>query len=176
VSVLRVHLGLGSNLGDRRAMLQAAVDGLAGRGVTAVASSSTYETDPVGDVLDQPAFLNACVAVETELGDPEALLDAVKEVERELGRTTSGPDYVRHGPRAIDVDVLLAGDLSFHSERLSVPHPGVLQRRFVLIPLLELDLELTTPDGVRLADALAALPVTEGVRRAGAPLALRPAR
>jgi 2-amino-4-hydroxy-6-hydroxymethyldihydropteridine diphosphokinase len=137
-----------------------------------VASSSTYETDPVGEILDQPAFLNACVVAESAVADPEALLGVVKEVERELGRTTSGPEYVRHGPRAIDVDVLLAGDRAHRSERLSVPHPALLQRRFVLIPLLELDLALTTPDGVRLADALAALPVTEGVRRAGPPLAL----
>jgi 2-amino-4-hydroxy-6-hydroxymethyldihydropteridine diphosphokinase len=172
VSALRVHLGLGSNLGDRRAQLQAAVDGLASRGVTVVASSSTYETDPVGEVLDQPVFLNACVAAETGIEAPEALLDAVKDVERELGRTTSGPGYVRHGPRAIDVDVLLAGALAFRSERLSVPHPALLQRRFVLIPLLELDFALATPHGVRLADALAVLPVTEGVRRAGAPLTL----
>jgi 2-amino-4-hydroxy-6-hydroxymethyldihydropteridine diphosphokinase len=166
------HLGLGSNVGDRRAMLQAAVEGLVARRVTVVASSSTYETDPVGEILDQPVFLNACVAAETAIEDPEALLDAVKDVERELGRATSGPGYVRHGPRAIDVDVLLAGDRVLRSDRLSVPHPALLARRFVLIPLLELDFELATPDGVRLADALAALPVTEGVRRAGAPLAL----
>jgi 2-amino-4-hydroxy-6-hydroxymethyldihydropteridine diphosphokinase len=172
VSAVRVHLGLGCNLGDRRAQLQAAVDGLASRGVTVVASSSTYETDPVGEVLDQPVFLNACVAAETDIEAPEALLDAVKDVERELGRTTSGPGYVRHGPRAIDVDVLLAGALAFRSERLSVPHVALLQRRFVLIPLLELDFALATPHGVRLADALAVLPVTEGVRRAGAPLTL----
>jgi 2-amino-4-hydroxy-6-hydroxymethyldihydropteridine diphosphokinase len=169
---VRVHLGLGSNVGDRRAMLQTAVDGLAARDVVTVASSSTYETDPVGEILDQPAFLNACVVAESAIADPEALLDAVKDVERALGRTTSGPEYVRHGPRAIDVDVLLAGDRPYRSARLSVPHPALLERRFVLIPLLELDLELTTPDGVRLADALAALPVTEGVRRAGAPLAV----
>jgi 2-amino-4-hydroxy-6-hydroxymethyldihydropteridine diphosphokinase len=169
---VRVHLGLGSNVGDRRALLQGAVDGLAARGVVTVASSSTYETDPVGEILDQPAFLNACVVAESAVADPEALLGVVKEVERELGRTTSGPEYVRHGPRAIDVDVLLAGDRAHRSERLSVPHPALLERRFVLIPLLELDFALTTPDGVRLADALAALPVTEGVRRAGPPLAL----
>jgi 2-amino-4-hydroxy-6-hydroxymethyldihydropteridine diphosphokinase len=171
---MTAHLGLGSNLGDRRAMLQAAADALAVRGVVAVASSSTYETDPVGDVLDQPAFLNACLAVKTDL-EPEALLDAVKEVERDLGRSTDGPEYIRHGPRPIDVDVLLAGGRAHRSERLAVPHPALLERRFVLIPLLEIDFTLVTPAGVRLSDALAALPVTEGVRREGAPLAL-PAR
>jgi len=165
------HLGLGSNLGDRRARLQAAVDGLAARGVRVTASSSTYETDPVGEVLDQPAFLNACVAIETELG-PEALLDAAKDVEREAGRLTDtgAPGYVRHGPRALDVDVLLLGDVTHRSERLVVPHPALLERRFVLIPLLELDFALAAPGGAALADALAALPVTDGVRRAGPPL------
>ncbi len=167
------HLGLGSNLGDRRAHLQAAVDALAEHGVRAVASSSTYETDPVGDVLDQPAFLNACVAAETALG-PEALLDAVKAVERALGRVTEGPGYVHHGPRPIDVDILLHAGGEHRSARLTVPHAALLQRRFVLIPLLELDFALATPAGTRLADALAVLPVTEGVRRAGAPLALPP--
>ncbi len=165
------HLGLGSNLGDRRALLQAAVDGLAERGVVATASSSTYETDPVGDVLDQPAFLNACLAVQTAL-EPDALLDAAKAVERALGRRTEGPGYVHHGPRPIDVDVLLYDGRAHRSERLTVPHPGLLERRFVLIPLLELDFDLALPDGARLADALAALPVTEGVRRAGPPLRL----
>lgn len=171
MSDARAYLGLGANLGDRRAQLQAAVDGLAERGVLTVASSSTYETDPVGDILDQPAFLNACVAVEAEL-DVEALLTACKDVERAMGRVTEGPEYVRHGPRPIDVDVLLAFGREHASERLTVPHPGLLERRFVLIPLLELDFALATPGGVALADALAALPVTEGVRREGPPLTL----
>jgi 2-amino-4-hydroxy-6-hydroxymethyldihydropteridine diphosphokinase len=165
------HLGLGSNLGDRRALLQAGLGGLAERGVVAVASSSTYETDPVGEILDQPAFLNACLTVETTL-EPDALLDAAKAVERALGRSTDGPGYVRHGPRPIDVDVLLYDGRTHRSERLTVPHPGLLERRFVLIPLLELDFTLALPDGARLSDALAALPVTEGVRRAGPPLRL----
>jgi 2-amino-4-hydroxy-6-hydroxymethyldihydropteridine diphosphokinase len=167
------YLGLGSNLGDRRAALQAAVDGLARRGVRSLASSATYETDPVGDVLDQPAFLNACVAIATTLA-PEALLAAVKDVEAELGRETdtASPGYVHHGPRPVDVDVLLLGDVPHASPRLVVPHPALLVRRFVLIPLLELDFDLATPDGVRLADALAVLPVSEGVRRAGPPLAV----
>jgi 2-amino-4-hydroxy-6-hydroxymethyldihydropteridine diphosphokinase len=169
--VPRAYLSLGSNLGDRRAQLQAAVDGLAARDVATVASSSTYETDPVGDVLDQPAFLNACLAVETDL-DPDALLVAAKDVERAMGRVTSGPGYVHHGPRPIDVDVLLYDGRTHTSERLTIPHPGLLERRFVLIPLLEIAFDLATPDGTRLADALAALPVTEGVRRAGAALTL----
>jgi 2-amino-4-hydroxy-6-hydroxymethyldihydropteridine diphosphokinase len=162
------YLGLGSNVGDRRANLQAAVDALPAHGVAVLASSSTYDTDPVGEILAQPAFLNACVRVRTALG-PEALLDACKAVERGLGRRAGGP---RHGPRPIDVDLLLLGDVELTTERLTLPHEQVLARRFVLIPLLELDFDLTTPAGRRLADALAALPVDEGVRRAGPPLAL----
>ena len=164
------YLGLGSNVGDRRGNLQAAVDALPRHGVAVLDASSTYDTDPVGEVLDQPSFLNACVRIETALG-PEELLAACKAVERELGRTLSGEEgYVRHGPRPIDVDVLLLGDVEHASERLRLPHEQVLARRFVLVPLLELDFELRTPRGEPLADALAALPVDEGVRRAGPPL------
>lgn len=160
------YLGLGSNMGDRRANLQAGVDALDARGVRVVASSSTYDTDPVGEILDQDDFLNACLRVETAL-DPEALLDAAKDVERELGRDFSA---ARHSPRPLDVDLLLLGDAAYHSQRLTLPHEQVTERRFVLIPLLELDLGLVTPAGVRLADRLAELPVDEGVRLAGPPL------
>jgi len=159
-------LGLGSNVGERRAELQAAVDVLPGVGVQPLASSSTYDTDPVGEVLDQPSFLNACLRVETEL-EPLALLDAAKRVERELGRGERG---VHHGPRAIDVDVLLLGELELRHERMMLPHAQLLARRFVLIPALELDFETTVPDGRRLSDALAVLPLEEGVRWAGPPL------
>jgi 2-amino-4-hydroxy-6-hydroxymethyldihydropteridine diphosphokinase len=164
------YLGLGSNAGNRRAHLQAAVDALPARGVEVLASSATYDTDPVGDVLDQQPFLNACVRVATAL-EPEALLDACKAIEAERGRVLAGePGYVRHGPRPLDVDLLLLGDLVHASERLTLPHEQVLTRRFVLIPLLELDFELATPDGTPLAAALARLPLDEGVRRAGPPL------
>ncbi len=165
------YLGLGSNVGDPRVNLQAAVGALAGRGVRVLASSSTYDTDPVGPVQDQPSFLNACIRIATDLG-PEELLDACKAVERELGRDIEGG--VRYGPRPIDVDLLLLGDASYASERLTLPHEQTTSRRFVLIPLLELDFDLTTPDGGRLSDALANLPVDEGVRRAGPPLDLPP--
>ncbi len=160
------YLGLGSNIGDRRANLQAAVDALPAHGVEVLASSSTYDTDPVGEILDQPSFLNACLRIRTGLG-PEGLLDACKAVERQLGRPER---YVRHSPRAIDVDVLLLGDREHRSERLTLPHEQVLARRFVLIPLLELDFSLRTPAGDALADALAALPLDDGVRREGPPL------
>ena len=161
------YLGLGSNVGDRRANLQAAIDALGGQGVVVVASSSTYDTDPVGLVLDHPAFLNACILIETDHG-PEDLLDACKAVERALGRDLEGG--IRHGPRPIDVDLLLLGDVEYESERLRLPHAQVTERRFVLIPLLELDFDLRTPDGKRLSDCLARMPLDEGVRRAGGPL------
>ena len=160
-------LGLGSNVGDRRSHLQAAVDGLEGIGVRAIACSSVYDTDPVGEVLDQPSFLNACVLIETA-HEPLELLDAVKGLESRLGREAGG---VRHGPRAIDVDVLLLGEIELAHERITLPHEQLRARRFVLIPALELDMGLRTPAGEALADALAALDVAEGVRWAGPPLA-----
>jgi 2-amino-4-hydroxy-6-hydroxymethyldihydropteridine diphosphokinase len=157
------HLGLGSNVGDRRANLQAAVDALPAHGVQVLAASSVYDTEPVGEVLDQPEFLNAVVRVSTSL-DPEALLDACKAVERELGREGRG---VRHGPRPIDVDVLLLGDVSWSSERLRLPHAEVTSRRFVLVPLLEVSPDVTLPDGSPVADALDALGPGQAVRLAG---------
>jgi 2-amino-4-hydroxy-6-hydroxymethyldihydropteridine diphosphokinase len=165
--VTRAYLGLGSNVGDRRGHLKAAVSELARHEVSVLASSSVYETEPVGLVLDQRDFYNACLRVETEVG-PEELLDACKAVERSLGRAPGG---ARHGPRPIDVDVLLFDDADYSSERLTLPHPEVVSRRFVLVPLLELDPELTLPDGARLADALVALGGEgQDVRRVGDPL------
>jgi 2-amino-4-hydroxy-6-hydroxymethyldihydropteridine diphosphokinase len=166
---MRGYLGLGSNVGDRRANLQAAVDALPAHGVIVLACSSTYDTDPVGEILDQPSFLNACARIETALA-PEELLDACKAIEGELGRDLAST--VRHAPRPIDVDLLLLGDEPYASERLTLPHAQATQRRFVLIPLLELDFDLTTPDGTRLSDCLAAMPLDEGVRREGPPLRL----
>ena len=160
------YLGLGSNQGDRRANLQAAVAALERHGVRVLASSSTYDTDPVGEILDQPDFLNACLRIETDL-DPGTLLDACKAIERELGREGGAP---RHSPRPIDVDLLLLDGVQLKTERLNVPHAEVTARRFVLVPLVELDPQLATPDGGRLADRLANLPVDEAVRYAGPPL------
>lgn len=159
---MRGYLGLGSNEGDRLAALRAARDELSSREVTVVAASSVYETAPQGELLDQPDFLNACLAVETGFG-PERLLETCKEVERALGRVPGGP---RHGPRPIDVDVLMLGDMVHRSERLTLPHREVLSRRFVLEPLLELDPELRLPDGAALASQLAAV-ADQPVRRVG---------
>lgn len=161
------YLGLGSNVGDRRANLQAAVDALPAHGVAVLASSSVYETEPVGEVLEQPDFFNAVIRVRTAL-DPEALLDACKAVERELGREGGG---VRHGPRAIDVDVLALGELTHRSARLSLPHSDLAARRFVLAPLVELDPELVLPNGVAVLDALTALGPGQDARLAERPLA-----
>jgi 2-amino-4-hydroxy-6-hydroxymethyldihydropteridine diphosphokinase len=161
------YLGLGSNVGDRRQHLLEAVAALPSRGVDVVASSSVYETEPVGLVLDQRDFYNACLRVETALG-PEDLLDACKEVERELGRVAGGP---RHGPRPIDVDVLLLDAIEYASDRLILPHPEVTSRRFVLVPLVELEPGLLLPDGTELAAVLDALgDHSQEVRRVGDPL------
>jgi 2-amino-4-hydroxy-6-hydroxymethyldihydropteridine diphosphokinase len=158
------YLGLGSNVGDRAGHLRAAVDLLPAQGVEVVAVSSAYETAPVGEILDQPDFLNAAIRVRTEL-EPEALLDACKAVEAERGRSFEAP---RHSPRSLDVDLLLLGDLELRTDRLTLPHREVTGRRFVLVPLLELDPELALPDGTRLAEALVALPVgSEAVEPAG---------
>jgi 2-amino-4-hydroxy-6-hydroxymethyldihydropteridine diphosphokinase len=150
---LRGYLGLGSNVGDRLGNLRAAREAIEYRGITVVASSSVYETAPQGEILDQPDFLNACIAIETDLG-PEELLAECKAVERELGREPAG---VRHAPRPIDVDLLLLGDLEHSSDRLRLPHAEILSRRFVLEPLLELDPDLMLPDGSSAADRLGEL-------------------
>jgi 2-amino-4-hydroxy-6-hydroxymethyldihydropteridine diphosphokinase len=126
---LIAYLGLGSNVGDRRGNLMAAAEAVGARRM-----SSIYETAPQGEVLDQPDFLNAVVEIETELG-PEELLKRCKEIEAEMGRRAGG---VRHGPRPIDIDILLLGDIEYESERLRVPHRDLEARRFVLEPLREL--------------------------------------
>ena len=160
---MRGYLGLGSNVGDSAAHLRAAVELLRGHGVEVEAVSSAYVTEPVGEILDQPDFLNAAIRIRTEL-EPEALLDVCKAVEAERGRAF---DLPRHSPRPLDVDLLLLGELELETERLTLPHPEVTSRRFVLAPLLELDPKLTLPDGSRLADALAALPPGQRVERRG---------
>ena len=144
------YLGLGSNVGDPAAHLRAALDLLEAEGIEIEAVSSTYVTEPVGEVLDQPDFLNAAARIRTEL-EPEELLDACKRVEAERGRSFDAP---RHSPRPLDVDLLLLGDLELSTDRLTLPHREVTTRRFVLVPLLELDPALTLPDGTRLAEAL----------------------
>jgi 2-amino-4-hydroxy-6-hydroxymethyldihydropteridine diphosphokinase len=153
------YLGLGSNVGDRLANLRAAIDGLQERGVAIEAVSGGYETEPVGEILDQPDFLNIAARISTDL-EPEALLDVCKAVEADAGRDFDAP---RHAPRQVDVDLLILGDIEMTTERLTLPHREASSRRFVLIPLLELDPDLTLPDGTRLTDSLAALAAAERV-------------
>jgi 2-amino-4-hydroxy-6-hydroxymethyldihydropteridine diphosphokinase len=159
------YLGLGSNVGDREDHLRAALRLLVEHGVEVEAVSSLYETEPVGEILDQPDFLNAVARVRTPLG-PEELLDVCKAIEVEHGRAFGGP---RHGPRPIDLDLLLFGEIELETERLTLPHPEVTSRRFVLVPLLELDPELSLPDGTRLDDALRSLPEGQRVELVGPP-------
>jgi 2-amino-4-hydroxy-6-hydroxymethyldihydropteridine diphosphokinase len=131
-------------------------------GITVDRCSSVYETEPVGEVPDQRDFLNAVVQIRTEL-EPLDLLSACKRIEQDLGRR-AGP---RHGPRTIDVDVLLVGDAILASDRLRLPHPEITARRFVLVPLLELEPGLELPGDGALSAALAALPPGQRVERAG---------
>jgi 2-amino-4-hydroxy-6-hydroxymethyldihydropteridine diphosphokinase len=168
------YLGLGSNVGDRAAHLRAAVAALREHGVEVEAISSLYETEPVGEILDQPDFLNAAVRIRTQL-EPEALLDLCKAIEVEQGRMLGGQ---HHGPRPLDLDLLLLGDVELESDRLTMPHPQVTSRRFVLEPLLELSPQLALPDGTPLAAALARLGPGQQVAKVGPLLSARrpPAR
>jgi len=148
---VRYWVGLGANLGDRRAAIEAAIARLEGVGVVE-AVSHPYETAP-REVLDQPTFLNAAARVESPLG-PRELLRELKEIERDLGRDPRG---VRFGPRAIDCDLLLWEGGEWHDDHLEIPHPRLAERRFALLPLLDIDPGLTLPDGRRLAELEAAL-------------------
>jgi 2-amino-4-hydroxy-6-hydroxymethyldihydropteridine diphosphokinase len=140
--VTRAYVGLGSNVGDRERMLWSAIHMLAFNPEVDVAAVSTFrETAPVG-YLDQPDFVNAAVAVDTDLS-ARALLDLLLSIELELGRTRDGP---RFGPRTIDLDLLLYGDETIVEPGLTVPHPRLHERRFVLEPLAELDPGLTVPE------------------------------
>ena len=157
------YLGLGSNVGDALGHLSAALGALREHGVEVEAVSSAYETEPVGELLDQPNFLNAAVRVRSAL-EPEALLDVCKAIELERGRSFDAP---RHSPRPLDLDLLLLGDLELETQRLRIPHLEVTSRRFVLVPLLELAPDLVLPDGTVLAAELAALGPGQEVRLVG---------
>jgi 2-amino-4-hydroxy-6-hydroxymethyldihydropteridine diphosphokinase len=138
---VRAYVGVGTNLGDRRATLERAVELLRGEpGVEVLAVSTLRETDPLG-YEDQPRFLNGAVELETELG-PRELLDVLLGVERQLGRTREGP---RFGPRTIDLDLLVYGGRRLDEPGLTVPHPRLHERRFALEPLAELAPELEIP-------------------------------
>ena len=152
-----VLLGLGSNVGDRLASLQAAVAGLAPAAVP-TAVSAVYETRPMY-VEDQAPFLNIAVAAETRLG-PQDLLARLKGLERRLGRTPG----VRFGPRRIDIDILLFGDEAAGDPDLEVPHPRMLERAFVLVPAADVAARRRHPvTGRTIAEHLADLGPTGDV-------------
>lgn len=144
----RAYVGLGSNLGDREQAIRSAAEAI---GATRL--STIRETEPWG-YEKQPLFLNAVAEIETELG-PRELLDELLDVERRLGRTRgAGP---RYGPRTIDLDILLFGDETVDEPNLTIPHPQLHERRFVLEPLAELDADLVVPGMGHVSDLLAAL-------------------
>jgi 2-amino-4-hydroxy-6-hydroxymethyldihydropteridine diphosphokinase len=148
---VRAYVGLGSNLGEREATIRRGLDLLASDpGVELAAVSTLRDTDPVGHA-DQPRFLNGAAAVETTLSARE-LLSLLLAVERELGRDRSRE--VRFGPRTIDLDLLLYGDEVVDEPGLTVPHPRLAERAFVLEPLDELDPGLVLPDGRPVRDLL----------------------
>ena len=142
------YIGLGTNLGDRELNLRRALERLEELGP--VRASSLRETEPVG-VTDQPKFLNAAAELATEL-PPRELLERLLEIERELGRDRAAER--RWGPRVIDLDLLLFGEETIDQPGLTVPHPRLADRRFVLEPLCELNEDLTLPDGTRVRDLL----------------------
>jgi len=134
-----IFLSLGSNLGDRAANLERAIEALSGIGVKVLRRSSIYETEPV-DFLAQPWFLNCVVEAETSLA-PRQLLDKLQAIERNLG----SKKLVPRGPRIVDLDILFYGTEVIHAEGMEIPHPRLAERRFVLVPLAELVPELRHP-------------------------------
>ena len=145
---IRVFIGLGSNLGDRQAYLKQAAACLPPQ-VTPLRYSRIYQTPPWG-YTDQPAFLNQVIEAQTDL-EPQALLNKLKDVENEIGRV----ENFRYGPRCIDLDILLYNQDVYQSDTLTIPHPSMPERAFVLVPLCELAPDLIHPVlQIRIADLL----------------------
>jgi 2-amino-4-hydroxy-6-hydroxymethyldihydropteridine diphosphokinase len=153
--VTEAFIALGSNLGDARAQVLHAFDALAGLPGTQLLSRSPLYLTPPWGVLDQPPFVNAVARVDTTL-TPHALLDALLGIERAAGRVRDGE---RWGPRTLDLDVLHMGAMVLSDERLSLPHPRIHERAFVLLPLHDLAPDLDLPGQGRVMDLLAALDV-----------------
>lgn len=138
--MVRAFVGLGSNLGDRKANIDSSVELLGeAEGVEVIKRSSKYETEPVGPI--QPWFINSVTEIETSLS-PGELLDRCKEVEKRIGRV----DSLHWGPRLVDLDLLLYGNRVVNSEKIKLPHPQLAERLFVLLPLLELEPDLVHPE------------------------------
>ncbi len=127
-----IYLSLGSNIGDRKKNIAEAIDSLEKAGIRIKKKSALYETEPVG-IKEQENFYNMCLAAETEL-EPEDLLKKIKEIEAKIGRLPSQ----RWGPRIIDIDILFYNNIIFENEDLKIPHPEILNRKFVLIPMAEI--------------------------------------
>jgi len=158
---MQVYLGLGANLGDRQANLARALK-LLGERLHVELVSSIYETEPVG-YAEQPLFLNAVCRAQTELG-PLQLLSLVKGIEASLGRVPSFPN----APRPIDIDIIFYGDLIMETPDLTIPHPRLEERAFVLIPLLEVAPDLRHPvSGEHIKDLAARVGGREGVKKIG---------
>jgi 2-amino-4-hydroxy-6-hydroxymethyldihydropteridine diphosphokinase len=152
--VTRAYVALGSNLGDREGTLRAAVAALAAEaGIEVVGVSSFRDTEPVG-VVDQPRFLNGAVAIETDL-PARTLLDVLLALERRFGRVREGVPL--RGPRTLDLDLLVYGEGQIDEPGLTVPHPRLHERRFVLEPLVELAPELELPGRGAVSEILARL-------------------
>ena len=162
---MNVVLGLGSNLGDREEHLRRALASLEQRGVRVLQSASLYITEP-RDITDQPWFINTVFNAETQW-QPMELLAECLEVEREAGRVRT----IAGGPRPLDIDILFYGSLEFRSEELIIPHPRYAERRFVLVPLVELAPDFRDPvRGQTMRELLQRCPDAGEVRRFAAPL------
>ena len=158
---MQVYLGIGSNLGDRQANMGKALT-LLGERLQIELVSSVYETEPVGYV-EQPRFLNAVCRGQTELG-PLQLLSLVKGIEASLGRVSSFPN----APRTIDLDIIFYGNTIVQTPELTIPHPRLEERAFVLIPLLEIAPDLCHPvSGESIKDLAARVQGSEGVKKIG---------
>ncbi len=142
------YVGIGSNVGDRVAFCRRAVDELrSASGIDVAAVSSLYETSPVGGP-PQRSFINLVVKIDTEL-DPRSLLETTQSIETKLGRE---PSDIHWGPRVVDLDILLFGDEKLNEPDLEIPHPRLTERRFALVPLLEVEPEVADPWGAPYKD------------------------